>query len=117
MSQQTPLNNQYIGTILAAGTLSSEFNIAGYGILGLQATTSSVNGTLGFMVSNKGDADGGVYRPLYNNLGVAISATAPSGQFAISGDALAALRPYQFIRVSSTAQTNGLALILTVKAE
>ncbi len=117
MGLQTPLTNQYIGTILANATLSSEFNVEGYTHFGLQATSSSINGTLGFMVSDKPDAAGGVYRTLYNNLGVAVSATAPSGQFAIGGDALSQLKGYQYIRVSSTAQTNGLALVLTMKAE
>lgn len=114
---QTPSYNQAQGTILAGGTLSSEINLLGYTYFGLQTLGSSVNGTLGFMVSNKSDADGGVYRTLYNNLGVPVAVTAPSGQFSVSGDALTALKGYQFIRVSSTAQTNGLALVLTMKAE
>jgi len=117
MMAQSPSFNQAQGTILAGGTLSSEINLLGYTYFGLQATTSSVNGTLGFMVSNKSDADGGVYRPLTNNLGVPVAVTAPSGQFSISGDALTALKGYQFMRISSTAQTNGLALVLTMKSE
>jgi hypothetical protein len=114
---QTPSINQVVGTILAAGTLSSEFNLQGYSLLGLQATSSSVNGTLGFMVSDKPDANGGVYRTLYNAVGVPVAVTAPSGQWGISSDALTPLKGYQYIRVSSTAQTTGLALKLSLKAE
>lgn len=114
---QTPLYNTVYGTILATGTLSSEFNVQGYGLLGLQSLSSSVNGTLGFMVSDKSDANGGVYRPLYGALGVPVAATAPSGQWALSSDVLTPLKAYQYIRVSSTAQTNGLALMLTLKSE
>lgn len=117
MSLQTPLYNTYQGTILPTGTLSSEFNVQGYSLMGLQALDTSVNGTLGFMVSDKNDEHGGVYRTLYNGLGVPVAVTAPSGQFAISSDALTPLKGYQFIRVSSTAQTAGLSLILSVKAE
>lgn len=114
---QTPASNQFAGTILAAGTLSSEFNLQGYGLLGLQATSSSVNGTLGFMVSDKPDALGGVYRTLYGAAGVPVTVTAPSGQWGISSDALTPLKGYQYIRVSSTAQTLGLSLMLSLKAE
>lgn len=113
----TPSFNQVTGTILATGTLSSEFNMQGYTLSGLQALDASVNGTLGFMVSDKGDASGGIYRTLYGAAGVPVAVTAPSGQFAISGDALTPLKGYQYIRVSSTAQTNGLALMLTLKSE
>lgn len=126
MSLQTPLYNTVYGTILAAGTLSSEINLQGYGIVGIQALSSSVNGTLGFMVSDKTDtpaqivppgSPAGVYRTLYNNAGVPVSVTAPSGQFAIGSDQLSALRGYQFIRISSTAQTLGIAFALSLKAE
>lgn len=117
MSLQTPLNNTVYGTILPGGTLSSEFNIQGYSLYGVQFLSASVNGTLGFMVSDKPDAQGGVYRPLYTALGVPVAVTAPSGVGAISGDAFSSLRPFQYIRVSSTAQTLGLALMFNLKTE
>jgi hypothetical protein len=126
MSLQTPLYNTIYGTILPGGTLSTPFNIQGYSLLGLQALDSSVNGTLGFMVSDKTDvpdeitpplSPAGVYRTLYTGAGVPVAVTAPSGQFAISSDALTPLKGYQFIRVTSTAQTNGLSLVLSLKAE
>jgi hypothetical protein len=113
----TPFYNQVTGTILAGGTLSSEFNLMGYNLVGIQALGTSINGTLGFMVSDKPDASSGVYRTLYNAVGVAVAVTAPSGQFSLSSDALTPLKGYQYIRVSSSAQTNGLALNLTLKAE
>ena len=123
MSLQTPLNNTVNGTILAGGTLTSEMNIQGYTLIGLMATTSSVNGTLGFQVSDKPtvpvspDQTPGVYRTLYTNLGVPVSVTAPSGAFAISSDALTPLKGYQYVKVSSTAQTTGLAITLILKTE
>jgi hypothetical protein len=113
----TPSTNQVTGTILATGTLSSEFNLMGYNLVGIQALGASVNGTLGFMVSDKPDASGGVYRTLYGPTGTPVTITAPSGQFALSSDALTPLNGYQYIRVSSSAQTNGLALRLSLKSE
>lgn len=117
MSLQTPLYNTIYGTILPAGTLSSEFNVQGYSLYGLQFLSNSVNGTLGFMVSDKSDANGGVYRTLYGSTGAAVAITVNSGQSAISSDALTPLKGYQFIRVSSTAQTNGVQLMLSLKSD
>jgi hypothetical protein len=117
MSLQTPLYNTIYGTILATGTLSSEFNVQGYSLLGLQFLSSSVNGTLGFMVSDKDDAHSGVYRPLYAANGAPVAITVNSGQGAISSDALTPLKGYQFIRVSSTAQTLGASIMLSLKTE
>jgi hypothetical protein len=113
----TPRFNQVYGTILAGGTLSSEFALQGYSISGVMALSNSVNGTLGFMVSNKGDAQGGVYRPVYGSNGTAVALTINSGQGAVDTDALKTIRGYQYVRVSSTAQTNGLALMLTLESE
>lgn len=126
MGLQTPLTNTIYGTILAGGTLSSAFNIQGFALVGLQVLSNSVNGTLGFMVSDKTDVPGeivppnfaaGTYRTLYNNAGAAIAITAPAGQFAISSEYLLPIKGYQFVRISSTAQTNGLSLMLSLKAE
>jgi hypothetical protein len=114
---QTPSYNQVTGTILAAGTLSSQFDTQGYTVAGLIALDTSVNGTLNFRVSDKADADGGVYRLLYGSAGVAVAVTAPSGQFAITADSLTPLKGYRYVRVASTAQTTGLALVMTLKAE
>jgi hypothetical protein len=123
MGLQTPLYNTIYGTILAGGTLSSEFNLQGYQLSGLIARSNSVNGTLGFMVSDLPDvpsrpgAAAGVYRTLYNNAGAAIAITAPSGQWGISSEYMLPLVGYQYVRVSSTAQTTGLALTLILKAD
>jgi hypothetical protein len=113
----TPKYNQIYGTILAAGTLSSEFALQGYSVSGVLALSNSVNGTLGFMVSNKGDAQGGVYRPVYGANGAAVAITINSGQGAVDTDALKTIRGYQYVRVSSTAQTNGLSLMLVLESE
>ncbi len=123
MSMQSPYPNQIYGTILATGTLSSQFDLQGYQLAGLIALTNSVNGTLGFMVSDKPDAPDfpggqtGVYRTLYKNDGTTVQITAPSGQFAISSEYLLPLVGYRFVRVSSTAQTTGLSLVLTLKTD
>lgn len=123
MGLQTPLNNTIYGTILAGGTLSSEFNLQGYQLAGLIALSNSVNGTLGFMVSDRPDVatipgqPGGVYRDLYKNDGTTVQITAPSGQFGISSEFLLPLVGYQFVRVKTTAQTNGLSLMLSIKSD
>lgn len=113
----TPRFNQIYGTILAGGTLSSEFALQGYSVAGVMALDSSVNGTLGFRVSNKSDAQGGVYRPVYGSNGAAVALTINSGQGAVDTDALKTIRGYQYIRISSSAQTNGLSLMLTLESE
>lgn len=126
MSLQTPLYNTIYGTIAAGGTLTGTFNLQGYSLAGIQALDASVNGTLNFLVSDKTDvsaeivpplAPAGVFRTLYTGAGVPVAVTAPSGQFAISSDALTPLKGYQFVRITSTAQTNGLAIMLSLKAE
>lgn len=113
----TPRFNQIYGTILAGGTLSSEFALQGYSVAGVMALSNSINGTLGFMVSNKSDAQGAVYRPVYGSNGAAVALTINSGQGAVATDALNAIRGYQYVRVSSSAQTNGLSLMLTLESE
>lgn len=113
----TPRFNQAYGTILAGGTLSSEFNLQGYSVSGILALSNSVNGTLGFMVSNKGDAQSGVYRTVYDSNGAAVALTINSGQGAVDTDALKTIRGYQYLRVSSTAQTNGLSLMLVLEGD
>ncbi len=123
MSLQTPLYNQITGTILAGGTLSSEFFVQGYSLMGLMAMSNSLLGTLGFMVSNLPDVPNipgtptGVYRTLIGSNGAAVAVAVPSGQWAMSSEAMTPVKGYQYIRISSTAQTNGLALVLTLKAE
>lgn len=117
MSLQTPLNNQIIGTINAAGTLSSQFDVQGYSLFGLMALDNSVNGTLNFRVSDKDDAHGGVYRLLYGSSGALVAVTAPSGQWGLSSDVLTPLKGYQFFRVQTTAQTSGLSIALILKTE
>jgi hypothetical protein len=123
MGLQTPLNNTIYGTILAGGTLSSEFNVQGYALLGLIATSNSVLGTLGFMVSDLPDVPyrpgtpAGVYRSLVGSNGVAVAVGPVSGQFGLSSEALLPVKGYQYIRVSTTAQTTGLALTLILKSD
>jgi len=118
MSLQTPLWNSVDGTILAGGTLTEgPFDTQGYSLYGLTTRTNSINGSLTFLVSGSLSSNSGDYNTVYTNAGVAVSVTAPSGQFAISSDALTPLKGYRYIHVRSTAQTNGLALTLHLKAE
>ena len=123
MGLQTPLYNTVYGTILAGGTLSSQFDLQGYQLAGLIALSNSVNGTLGFMVSDLPDvpyrpgAPAGVYRDMYKNDGTTVAITAPSGQFGISSEYMLPLVGYQFVRVKTTAQTNGLQLVLILKSD
>ena len=118
MSLQTPLNNQVTGTILAAGTLTAlPFDTQGYSLYGLLTNTNSVNGSLMFRVHGTLDPDTGNWKPLYNNAGARVSITAPSGQWAISSDALTPLKGYRYFYVESTAQTTGLSLTLMLKTE
>ncbi len=123
MSLQTPLNNTIYGTILAGGTLSSEFNVQGYSLLGLIALSNSVLGTLGFAVSDLPDVPyqpgkpTGVYRTLVGANGTPVAIGPVSGQFGLSSEALLPVKGYHYIRISTTAQTNGAALALILKAE
>ena len=118
MSLQTPLNNQVTGTILAAGTLTAQpFDTQGYSLLGLLTNSASVNGSLMFRVHGTLDPNSGNWKPLYNNVGARVSITAPSGEWAISSDALTPLKGYRYFYVESTAQTNGLSLTLILKTE
>jgi hypothetical protein len=112
----TPSFNQVYGTINAGNTLSSEINLLGYRIAGVIALSNSVNGTLGFSASDKPDVSGGVYRPVYGANGAAVAITVNSGQWALNADDLKSITGYQYIRISSSAQTNGLAIKLMLVA-
>jgi hypothetical protein len=118
MSLQTPLWNSIDGTILPNGTLTEQpFDTQGYSLYGLTTRSNSVNGSLTFLVSGSLSSNSADYNTVYNNVGAAVSVTAPSGMFAIGSDALAALRGYRYIHIRSTAQTNGLGITLHMKAE
>ena len=115
---QTPSYNQFQGTILAGGTLTAQpFNVEGYTTFGLMATTSSVNGTLNFLVNDTPDVNSGNWKQVYGSTGAAVTVTINSGKTAISSDALTSLHGYKYLHIKSTAQPNGLALTLTAKAD
>ena len=109
-------NNLLRGTILAGGTLSGEIDLMGFTKIGL-LYSGATNGTLGFQVAVKPDADGGTYYDLLGSNGVAL-AFGPSGASgAVSGVVLEPLQPYRYIKVkSSIAQATGVQLLLPVKA-
>lgn len=118
MSLQTPLNNQAVGTILAGGTLTAlPFDTQGYSLYGLYTNTSSVNGTMSFLVNGTLDPNTANWKTLYNGAGAQVAFTAPSGQWAISSDVLTPLKAYRYFYIVSTAQTNGLQLTLMLKTE
>lgn len=103
----------YRGTILPTATLSSELDLAGASAVGLIVTTSMTLGTLGFMVSDKPDAQSGVYRDLKGSDGANVAVGPVSGTFAVSGAVLAALKGYRYVRIkTSSAQASGLAVEL-----
>lgn len=109
--------NLLSGTILAGGTLSSQFDLGEYNTCGLIMGSTLVNGTLSFMVSALPDAQGGVYVPLLKSDGTEVSIGPISGAKAISAIALAPLFPFRFIRIkSNVSQTGGVQLLMPVRA-
>lgn len=106
----------FTGTILAGGTLSSEFDLGGMDAVGLKTTSTPANGTLSFQVSTIGDDGTNVtYRDLYS-AGAVLSFTAPGVGFALGSVELAPLQAFRFVKVkSSVTQTNGLGLHFIAK--
>lgn len=103
------------GTINAGGTLTNEIDLEGYTEIGLYYT-GIVNGTISFQVSNIPDAQGGTYVDLKKDDGSTLT-IGPSGTSgAITGVALAALKPYRYAKIKITAQDNGAVFKVPVKA-
>ena len=104
------------GTILAGGTLSSEFDLGGMDVVGLKVNSTPTNGTLSFQVSSVGDDGTNVtYRDLYS-AGAVLSFTAPSSPFALGSVEMAPLLAFRYLKVkSSVTQTNGLSLVFIAK--
>lgn len=98
-----------IGTIGASGTLSEQFDTAGYNSFGL-LTDNANNGTLNIWVSNQLAAvpsGAGTladnYRLLRDNAGVAYALTLPAGSSAFKASDIAVIAPYRFVRFSTGA--------------
>jgi hypothetical protein len=106
-----------VGTIATNGTLSEEFDLSNYTMLGL-LVDNATNGTLNFWVAPKALADGGVYRPVYNADGTTYAATLKTGDNALSSvTVMNAIAPYRYVRlVTSVAQVNGPTCRFVVKA-
>lgn len=124
MSNQMIIGHNYNllrGTILGGGTLSPEIDTMEFSLLGLIANTAMVACTLSFQVSANSDNDAAPntsnYVDVKDNTGTVISFGPLSNTFALSGDQLAFLAPYRYIKIkSAVAQTNGVALLLPAKA-
>lgn len=106
----------YIGTILAGGTLSAEIDLTSFPKIGA-IYHGMVNCTLTVQVSHIADADGGTYVDLLGSNGAALVLCGPTGaNGAISGVVLEPLAPYRFCKIkSSVTQTGGVVLYLPVK--
>lgn len=108
--------NSYHGTILPGGTLSSEIDLHGVTKFGLIAIDNFVSGTLAFKVSDKSDADGGIYVDLLKVDASRVTTSAVANKFAISSDVLTPLAAYRYVRLETgAAQTNGTAFKLVTK--
>lgn len=105
-----------IGTIGASGTLSEEFDLGNWSMLGLMMRNATV-GTLTFWVSEQSIANGGTPRQVYNSDGTVYSITLPTGNSAFSASVVVnAIAPYRYVRVgTSTAQTNSPTVQFIVK--
>lgn len=103
---------QFNGTINAGGTLSNEIQIGEATCFGLVVPAGATSSAFGWYVSDRSDADGGVYVPLYNASG-AISHGTRSGGFAIDSISLQVLEGHRFVRLQTgSAQTSGIAFRL-----
>lgn len=104
------------GTILTNGTLSEEIPIMDFEMVGLHVGSGWVNGTIGFQVADKSDADGGTYVDLLASNGAAVAVGPVSGGFAISGDVLKPLAPYHYVKVKSSIAQDGAVIRIVLKA-
>jgi hypothetical protein len=99
-----------IGTFGASGTLSEEFDLAGYATVGM-LTDGMANGTMNILVAAYPLSTGtNFYRTLRDNVGVAVPLTIPTGNGAYKESDIRVIAPYRFVRlVSSVAQTGASA--------
>lgn len=105
------------GTILATGTLSTEFDLGGMDVVGLKIDGSPTNGTLSFQVSSIGDDGTNVtYRDLYS-AGAVLGFNIPSAtSFALGSVEMAPLLAFRYLKVkTSVAQATGMGLIFIAK--
>lgn len=105
------------GTILATGTLSTEFDLGGMDVLSLKIDGSPSNGTLSFQVSSVGDDGTNVtYRDVYS-AGAVLGYTIPGATpFVLGATECAPLLAFRYIKVkTSVAQATGMGLIFIGK--
>ncbi len=104
------------GTIGANGTLSEEYDLESYTLLGLLGDNLT-NGTLTFWTAHQSLANGGVYRQVLDNTGTAKSIGPVSGNIAVSSDVMTQiLSAYRYVRVlASSAQANSPTLRFIIK--
>jgi hypothetical protein len=107
-----------VGTIGANGTLSEEFDLESYTLIGLMADNLSL-GTLDFWVAHQSLANGGVYRKIVDNNGTAKTIGPVSGNIAVSVDVMTQIMSaYRYVRIGtgSAAQANTPTLRWIIKA-
>ncbi len=113
---QGGINSNWTGTILPTGTLSSQIDTSGLSVLGLIIRNMTA-GTLTAMVSDKPDAESGVFLDLKDNAGANVVLAHGSGAFAVSSVALEPLAAYRYVRIKASAgQTTGAEVVLVMKA-
>ena len=105
-----------IGTIGTNGTLSEEFDLTGYTLVGM-LSDNATNGTLNFLVADRPLSKGNTYRPVRDNVGVAVPLTLPSGSSAFRESDIKVIAPYRFVRIFTTAaQSSAPTFTFVVKA-
>lgn len=108
-------NNQIIGTMGTAGTLSEEFDLSGFTQVGM-LTDGAANGTLNFLVSVQSLAQGNTYRLLRDTAGVAVAYTVPTGSNAYKEVDMRVLAPYRYVRLLSNVAQTGFSATFVLKA-
>jgi len=104
----------YVGTINSGGTLTQEIDLQGFVTNGLIIESGYVTGSLVFRVGH----NTGTLRSLVGSDGNRVATSSiSSASFALSSEFLKPLAAYRFVQIeTSAAQTNGLRIILPVKA-
>lgn len=100
------------GTINAGGTLSNVIDKSDWDLAGLVVSTTMSLGTITLFAGH----DNGTLYAVKNASGADVTIGPVSGTFAVSGVVLEPLRPYRYVAIGVNAQTNGLRVILPVRA-
>jgi hypothetical protein len=104
----------YVGTINSGAQTTQELDLQGFTVHGLIIETGYVTGSLVFQVGH----NTGTLVPLVGSDGNRVATSSiTSSAFAVSSEVLKPLAAYRFVQIeTSAAQTNGLRIIVPVKA-